>query len=294
MPHANEFDTRQYMLDNAFEAFYYEDANLEQVPSHQHNFYEIYLFEGGDVTYEVRDKLYNLLPGDILLFPPQEPHHPIFNSWRVTYSRLVLWISERFIQNAKESCNCNFALPFDLISEHGVHLMRLDPVVRNELSKIVFDMVSREEETYARAQNNISLLCFLVKLNRIYAKYNMPTDKKDPFAPHLIRIVDYVANNFERPITLEDISGHCFISKYHLAHEFKRTMGMTIYQYVTMRRMYRVKQMLLSGIKPGEAAKQCGFSDYTTFFRAFKKEYGCSPKAFFSSKNGNMADLNLD
>ena len=65
MSQTNEFDTRQYMFDNAFEAFYYEDTDLQQVPSHQHNFYEIYMFEGGDVTYEVRDKLNNLLPGEI-------------------------------------------------------------------------------------------------------------------------------------------------------------------------------------------------------------------------------------
>ncbi|MDR1558989.1 MAG: AraC family ligand binding domain-containing protein [Clostridiales bacterium] len=122
MPHASKFNTRQYMLDNAFEAFYYEDSDLASVMSHQHDFYEIYLFEGGDVTYAVGAEKYDLLPGDILLLPPQEPHHPIFNSWNVRYSRLVLWISELFIQNAKESCNCNFALPFDMINEHGVHL----------------------------------------------------------------------------------------------------------------------------------------------------------------------------
>lgn len=278
MPHPNKFDTRQYMRDNAFEAFYYEDANLKNVSPHQHDFYEIYLFEGGDVTYVVGEKAYDLIPGDILLLPPKEPHHPIFNSWNVRYSRLILWITELFIQNAKESCNCNFALPFDMISEHGVHLMRIDPTARNELSQIVYRMAAREPETYARAENNISLLDFLVRLNRLYANYQIPANEKDPFAPHLVRIIDFIVNNFERPITLEEIAGQCYLSKYHLAHAFKRTMGITVYQYITMRRLYRARQMLLAGVTPGNVAKRCGFTDYSAFYRVFKKEYGISPK----------------
>jgi AraC-like DNA-binding protein len=157
--------------------------------------------------------------------------------------------------------------------------MRLEPSIRNELSQIVFQMTAREEETYSRARNNISLLSFLVKLNRLYANYKMPANEKDPFSPHLIRVIDYVVNNFEKPITLDEIAAQCYLSKYHLAHEFKRTMGMTVYQYVTTRRVCRARQMLLTGVKPGKAAKLCGFSDYSAFYRAFMKEYGRSPRA---------------
>lgn len=276
----NEFHARRRGLNNAFEAFYHVHDKLKPVTAHTHSFYEIYFFESGDVKYEIGDKQYDLLPGDILLLPPQEPHHPIFNSWNATYARLVLWISEQFIQNAKENCNCNFALPFDMASEYGLHLMRLEPDKRNELSHIVYDMATRTDETYARAQNNIALLDLLIKLNRIYSTYRLPADSTDPFAGHLIRVIDYIVHNFEHPITLDDIAGECYLSKYHLAHEFKRTMGMTVYQYITMRRIYRARQMLLSGISPGEVAKRCGFLNYSAFFRAFKKEYGKSPKEF--------------
>lgn len=278
MPHVTKFDTRQYMLDNAFEVYFYQTTDLKRVASHRHNFYEIYLFESGDVTYVVGGKSYDLMPGDMLLLPPQEPHGPIFNSWDVTYSRLVLWISELFIQNAKESCNCNFALPFDLASEHGMHLMRLDAPVRNELRTMVYEMAMREDDTYARAQNNVTLLSFLIRLNRLYADYSIRAAGKDPFSSHLIQVVDYIVNNFNRQITLEEIADNCFLSKYHLAHEFKRTMGVTVHKYINMRRMYRARQMLLSGTKPGLTARRCGFSDYSSFFRAFKSEYGVSPK----------------
>lgn len=278
MPHTTTFDPRQFMMDNAFEAFYYQTTNLKRVGSHQHGFYEIYLFESGNVTYVVGNKKYDLLPGDMLLLPPQEPHYPIFNLPDVTYSRLVLWISDLFIQNAKESCNCNFALPFDLASEHGIHLMRLEPAISNELFRIVYEMATREEETYARAQNNVALLSFFIRLNRLYADYTMQQKQKDPFSTHLIQIVDYIVNNFDQPITLEAVAEHCFLSKGYLSHGFKRTMGVTVRRYITMRRLFRARQMLLAGGKPNEVARRCGFEEYSTFFRSFKKEYGIAPK----------------
>ena len=48
-----QFDSRQYMLRNDFEAFYYSDDDMRSVASHRHNFYEMLFFIEGDVTYIV-------------------------------------------------------------------------------------------------------------------------------------------------------------------------------------------------------------------------------------------------
>ncbi|RGM07135.1 helix-turn-helix domain-containing protein, partial [Hungatella hathewayi] len=42
---------------------------------------------------------------------------------------------------------------------------------------------------------------------------------------------------------------------------------------------------ILSGIPFGELYHQYGFSDYTSFYRAFKKEFGLSPKEFREQKS---------
>ena len=277
MPHSYEFDPRQYMLDNAFEAFYYSTADFERVAPHYHNFYEIYLFENGDVTYVVGDHRYHLQPGDILFMSPKTSHHPIFNDTKITYSRLVLWISELFIENAKESCNCNFSLVFDIISEHKMHLLRLQPAMRNQLFDTVSEMALRQPSTYSRALNNICLLEFLVNINQLYTGYHPSFEHNDRFTPHLVKAIDFINHNYEKQLTLEQIADVCFISKYHLAHGFKRTMGMSVYRYINMRRIFRSRQLLLSGMKPGVVGKKCGFPNYSSFFRAFKAEYAVSP-----------------
>lgn len=286
MPHTQKFETRQYMLDNAFEAYYYVSANPSRVGSHFHNYYEVYLFESGDVTYAVGQQRYVLQPGDILLLPPKAPHYPVFGAKKTTYSRYVLWISERFIQNARDSCNCNFARAFDSVSESGAHLMRLPPTQRNGLFALALEMATRPGDLYARAENNISLLSFLITLNRLHADYDLNLDSRDAFAGHLVQALDFIINHYEADIGLQAVAEHCYLSKYHLAREFKRLMGMTVQQYVTLRRLTRARQWLQSGHKPGAAAKRCGFQNYSSFYRAYVAKYGQAPKAAYEQGSG--------
>lgn len=279
MPHGSKFNTRQYMLDNAFEAFYYTSTDLKRVAPHFHDYYEVYLFESGDVTYVVEDKKYDLFPGDILLIAPQVSHHPVFNSLDTIYSRLVLWISPDFMESANESCRCNFTLPFDIISEHGRHLLRLQPQVRDGLFETVYKMATIKEHTFARAKNNIALLDFLVMLNTQYTNYNYRQERVDP-PSKMIHIVDYINNNLAGDLSLDRIADHFYMSKYHLSHEFKRVMGTSVYRYINRRRIFRSRHLIQSGTAPGAASRLCGFSDYSAFFRSFKAEYGVSPQEF--------------
>ena len=274
-----DFSARNRQLVNAFEANYLLDTRLPQPVIQKHNHYEIYFLESGDVSYEVGSKKYKLQPGDILLIPPQETHRVVFDSWEASYSRLVIWLSEKYMQYMKELCNCNFALPFDLAKEKNYHLLRLHPEEREELFQIVYNMTIRKEDSYTRARNSISLTGLLIKLNQYYSRYALSGVNDNAFQKHLISVVDYIVNNFEKPLTLDDIADRCYISKSHLSHEFKKAMGVSVYQYLTKHRLFRAYQMLLSGIAPQIVAQRCGFHNYSDFYRAFRKQYQCSPKS---------------
>ena len=56
-------------------------------------------------------------------------------------------------------------------------------------------------------------------------------------------------------------------------------MGIGVYRYIMLKRLLIAKQMLTDGTPPGEVFSLCGFRDYTNFYRAFKAEYGISPRA---------------
>ena len=69
------FDTRQYMLSEDFEIYYYNDRNLPTLRDHTHNYYEFYFFLGGDVSIYIEGIRYALKAGDIILIPPGMHHH---------------------------------------------------------------------------------------------------------------------------------------------------------------------------------------------------------------------------
>ena len=70
------------------------------------------------------------------------------------------------------------------------------------------------------------------------------------------------------------------MSKYHIAHVFKDEIGMSIHQYISKKRLARCREALLGDVPVTKVYLLFGFHDYSSFYRAFKKEYGISPKDF--------------
>ena len=59
-------------------------------------------------------------------------------------------------------------------------------------------------------------------------------------------------------------------------------MGVSFYRYVTQRRLIAAKILIEKGILLEEVSRQTGFQDYSSFYRAFKNEYGISPRQYRS------------
>lgn len=93
-----------------------------------------------------------------------------------------------------------------------------------------------------------------------------------------VRLVYYVLHNYTKKITYETLKGMFYISAPTINTIFKNYTGLTLNQLITNLRLNDAENMLESGLyTTKETAKLCGFSDYTTFYRAFKKKFGYTP-----------------
>ena len=98
-------------------------------------------------------------------------------------------------------------------------------------------------------------------------------------------VVEYIHENLENEILLDQLSTTAMLSKYHFVRLFKDHMGITPHQYILSERIYKAKSLVLEGASLTHAALQAGFSDQSHFIRNFRKIYGYSPKTLLQKSN---------
>ena len=98
------------------------------------------------------------------------------------------------------------------------------------------------------------------------------------------KLLMYIDNHLEQDISLEHLAKKFYVSKYYIAHLFKRNTGISIHQYIMKKRLAACQNAILSNISISKAYLMFGFKDYSNFYRAFKKEFGISPKEYKDMK----------
>lgn len=110
----------------------------------------------------------------------------------------------------------------------------------------------------------------------------------------LQKIVDYVEDNLKTELSYEDLAAMAGYSSYHFLHVFSDVLGMPLSAYITKRRLKHAIYHIYNGEKLIETALLYGFDTHSGFFKAFKREYGCSPSKYIkTSKVKKPVPVNL-
>ena len=274
---AQRFDSRQSMQNKTFEVFHYRDQKMEGLEVHHHDFYEVYLFLGGQVQFQVEAKTFQLEPGDFLLINPQELHKPVIGQESL-YERMVLWIDRNYLSSLCTE-NTDLSACFD----GQTNLLRSGKVRGAQLQGLL-ESLAREyydEQLGSAICAQGLLMQFLVELNRLAWK-NMGKALAEPDL--VSQVIAYIGNHYQENLTLESLAGQFYVSKFYLSHEFRERVGVSIHRYIIFRRLLQARDLMAAGIGPGQVYQNCGFGDYANFYRAFKAEYGISPREFVQGK----------
>lgn len=96
------------------------------------------------------------------------------------------------------------------------------------------------------------------------------------------RAIDFIIQNLDRPLKLEDVARTAAFSPFHFHRVFKALTGETLQAFVKRLRLERALGMLSHGPERSltEIALACGFSSSSDFSRSFKQRYGVPPSAF--------------
>ncbi|WP_460141558.1 helix-turn-helix domain-containing protein [Pseudomonas sp. S2_E01] len=102
-----------------------------------------------------------------------------------------------------------------------------------------------------------------------------------PGMKRIRQVMDYIEDNIESTITLDDMAAVAYLSRFHFSRAFKAATGKTPYSYVTERRMERARHLLRhSAHTVAGVAMALSFSSQATFSRAFRQYTGQTPNEF--------------
>ena len=245
---------------------------------HSHSFHEIlYCRNTCGAEYLVGSDRYRLQKGDVILISPGISHRPLLpENMAEPYIRDVIWISPEFMEGLSQAFP-----PAARDNGNYTALLRTDSTRQELLSTLFRNGILEAERRspgweMALAGNTIQLLTLLY---RAFVEHSAAPLKAEK--PELLnRVMAYVEAHLEEKITLQDMARRFYVSDSSISHSFRQKMGVSFYRYVTQRRLIAAKALITEGVALEVVAQQVGFSDYSSFYRAFKQEYGISPRQY--------------
>lgn len=274
------FLARQYMLSKDFEIYYYNDKNMPKVGLHTHDYYEFYFFLEGSVSIQIGEETYPLRFGDIILMLPGISHRPIIHDGNIPYRRFVLWISKDYY-NRLLSLSSAYGYLIESAKSDKCYVYHNKQISFNTIQSMILHLLEElHAERFGReAQINLCLQELLLHLNRAVYERNHPKMKNTEQSLYH-NVLTYIEDHIEEELSLEHLATVFFVSKYHIAHIFKENFGMPVHRYITKKRLTLCREAILGNQNITDVYLAFGFGDYSSFYRAFIKEYGISPKAF--------------
>lgn len=271
-------------LDTAYQEMEMDDAYVdthedpgispEGVNLHSHVFYEILYICSGNIQYLIKTERYQIQPGDIIIVPPGVGHQPILTDLQnMNYRRYVLWLSPQFMKGIIPLFpDYDFSKP-RLFRTKGTKWA----VLKDKFHAGILEAEQKRPGWNALVYaNTLELITMLYRATSDKKSMQLKSEK-----PELLeKILTFIESNLAENLSLDDTGKRFFVSRSTISNTFRKEMGISFYQYVTQRRLVAAKNLILESLPMEMIAGKVGFSDYSSFYRAFKNEYGISPRQF--------------
>lgn len=268
----NEPTEKTGYLEQDFRLFHIKDQTKREFSYHYHDFHKVIIFLSGKAAYHIEGKSYYLKPWDILLVNRHAIHKPEID-FSVPYERFVLWIRDDI--KSTELLRC-----FQKAIDRSYNLIRLDSDTQEKLKQLLYELEAalKDEKFDSDLLGSALFAQFMVYVNRIFLEkqyiYDTRSYSSDSQIEELLR---YINHNLTEDLSIETLARKYYLSKYHMMRKFKEETGYTIHNYIISKRLLLARTKISEGTPILKAAQLSGFSDYTTFSRAYKKQFGTAP-----------------
>ncbi len=268
-------------LHEEFRLFHLRDVGVEEMEHHYHEFDKIVFFLSGTASYIIEGRAYFLQPWDVLLVSRHLIHKPVIDP-EAPYERVVIYLDPGFLRR-QSTPDADLSACFRLARKRQFALMRPDEEQRGQL-EVLLAQLEQALEDNGFGGPLLARTCFLqllVLLNRAMASDQTDRDgRASRLDPKIERTLSYINENLTGDLSVDALARHSYTSKYHFMRRFKQCTGLCVHQYITQKRLLTAAQLLRAGTSAQSACTRCGFQDYSAFQRAFRRQFGVTPRQF--------------
>lgn len=257
-----------------------ENTDTKQ-SSHIHPYYEIFYLINGDCTFFIDHNIYKLNRGDLVIVPAGEIH-------KSTYPETGY--SERFVVSFREN---NLGWINEILGEEMVKqslnmgIISIPDKRRDYVESLMYKMLfeSEGQDILSPAfikTGLIELLLFIIRCQRYEENVVKEIDVDNQL---MQEIATYIYDNYDKRISLDDMSRKFHISRSYLSKKFKTITGFGFKEYLINVRIKNACRLLLETNKSiTDIAFECGFNDSNYFGDAFRHVKGVSPNKYRKNK----------
>lgn len=253
---------------------------------HVHERAEIFYLISGIASCVVEGTVYHLEPGNIIITRSAESHMIVIRS-RQPYERISIQFSQNILLGIDPTGLLLQPLqdrPLGCINHYSETDFSQNPFLL---------FFQKRSSNYSKGQKRLYVLniIFSVMIN-IYDSYIQREKEISSLyvEGRAQKILSYINKELFKGVSLSTISKEFFMSKSQISRIFKNTTGVSIGEYIRQKRLIAVRERIIEGEKASLAYSSCGFNDYSSFFRAYKAQFGYAPSKTIPKHLRNEAD----
>lgn len=251
-----------------------ENPDDRDFTMHVHEYCEIFYFVSGEAAYLVEGSRYLLQSGDIMIMRPAESHRTKILD-RSRYERYVINFSPAMIDNIDPQRRLLKAF-FDRPLGRG-NLYSSPELDKIRLKTVFHDACCCDRDDYGRRVKVLTNLFMLLDaINDACLRRGKAEDM--PLRSPSEQMVDYVNMHLFEELSVPMLAKQFFLSPSQFSRNFKHATGAAPWEYITIKRLTAAREKIRGGESAQSAGEDCGFGDYSAFYRAYLKFFGCSPK----------------
>lgn len=248
---------------------------------HFHPYYEIYFLISGSRKYFFKNKIFNLTHGNVIIIKPDEIHKAIQveNSQSNEYERFLVNVDvSLFSLIEKNNKSIKPLLKKGIISLNSEDLMEIIDIIK----RIQREVNIKDDIYNSSVRNYIERILINLYLNDNYSISKQQVFKNDL---RLQDAIDYILDNYNKQITLEECANICFMSESNFTKVFHKVVGVNFKSYINSLRIQKACELLRdSNLAISQISEIVGYDSTSYFASLFKGIMGVSPKDYRSSK----------